>query len=158
MIPKAIISHRLRNRLRIHVRGRSRSGPRLRRIESTLQKCEGVDAVHSNPKTGSILIHHHADLETLKAYARRENLFQLVDARSDQGGNFAPFRKRLSTRLEDIDHRVTESTHGQMDLTAMSVVTLMGLSVFQATQGKLLPPAWTLLQSALEKLRDLSGE
>jgi hypothetical protein len=96
-----------------------------------MEECPGIRSMTANPLTGSILILHETERETIEKYAADRGIFSLVvntPARARSAVN-------VSSSVADLDERVRALTSGGMDLRLAVVLALVGSGLYQLVRG-----------------------
>lgn len=139
MHPRATISHRTANRLRLHIPHYKRNTAYFARLRDELSHCEGVEYVRANPQTATVLIHHRSTPEQIARFAEEMKLFVLAieDAPMDATSVAARINKRIST----IDAKLTALTRGSLDLPSVSAIGLVAVGLFQSVVRRNMLPS-----------------
>jgi Heavy metal associated domain 2 len=146
MPPTGRITHRMNGRVRLRIPEKRRDSEYFSRLQQTLSRCEGVDAVVVNPVTASALITGSADADEVVVFGENSELFRL------ETGRFIPFSERLNHQLHRVDERVRDRTGGQLDLNSVAFIGLMGAGLWQMSRRRILPEALTVLWYAYSLL------
>lgn len=144
-MPHAHVTHKMKGRVRIRVPSKRHDHQYFSHVKQKLAEIDGVQHVETNARTGSILIRHGTDLDTIRDFAEHHGLFTIAAAAEA----VLALAQKLSNRFEDIDQSVIEATRGNMDLRSIMLVTLGGAAVIQALRKDVLPPAFNLVWYAL---------
>jgi hypothetical protein len=141
MVPEAHISHTIPGRFRIKIPSKKGDIYFFGDMHKQLSAFEGIQRVEVNSLTGSILIIHRADVSQIAAFARQNSLFLIREAKQ-YGGKNTYVSRRISETFQDINHKVLVSTKGFANVPDLLVLTLIGMSIFQISQGNFIAPAW----------------
>jgi Heavy metal associated domain 2 len=145
MLPVATISHQTSGRIRLRISAKRRDAAYFSALQEELRHCPGVLGVESNPLTGSVLIHHRSAPRALIDYAQERQLFSTrpwEDAKSPP----SRFSDRLSGRFAKLNQTLGDHTRGEIGLSDVAVLSLVGLSLFQIfVKKKVLPTGVALL-------------
>jgi hypothetical protein len=119
-----------RTRLRIL----SRRGDRAFFAELTerLSASRGVRSVRADPLTGSVLVHHDADVPALLMEAAANGLGDLVELAL----TCPPVAKRLREDAVAIDQAIRRATGGELDLGTVAALGLLAMAGFQLVWGR----------------------
>lgn len=110
----------------------------------------GVEAVQANALTGSLLIRHPGEWESIQCAAEESGLFAVARQ--------TPLvQEQVNAGLREIGRDLHLISGGSLNLPSTLFLGFTGLAIHQALQGNLLGPASTLLWYALSSLR-LEGE
>jgi len=124
-LPLARIEHRLAGRLRLRVPSRRGDAGFFATVVEKLGQLGAVRALKTDPRTGSILIAHDGEAETLTAFAKEHGLFALEPPRAARPEPISGAR-RLGTPTHPL---------------AIAATGLAGLGVYQAARGRFLGSA-----------------
>jgi hypothetical protein len=148
MPPKAQLRHRTDGRIRVYIPSKRHSVDYFKDVEEKLLGFEPVEAVDGNPVTGSVLIFHRGPDRPVLEYSRKRGLFEVTKA--------LPEMTRNHSREEELAERTMHklrSSDVKAGLSALSVVGLLGVAAYQASKGRLFPPAWSMLMDAIRLVR-----
>ncbi|SDF93272.1 hypothetical protein SAMN05216241_103220 [Limimonas halophila] len=112
----------------------------FRTVEDTFDLCPDVEVAEANARTGSVLIHHTADADTVWHFAAKQGLFVREGAGEAAGGA----TNRLVADARRIDSWFKDTSDGDFDLATVISVSLLGLAVVQVLRGQIMAPAITL--------------
>ena len=164
----AQVSHSSVGRLRIHVERPKGDAGFFENVEQSLAQCEGVDAIQTNPRTGSVLILHHSQDSAILRFAQESELFEVdpieggssgaTPSASDHHPPKPSVTGTIHKRAERVDHTLQRLSRGRLNLTSATALSLIGLSVYRAyKKGPFLPDGGTLLWYAARLLTEESG-
>lgn len=154
MHPKAYIHHELPFRIRFYIPSRKGEDDFFQRLQIKINDCDEVDGAEVNSKTGSAVIYYHGAKQKIVEFAEKNQLFS-VHPEADLHAELHPTpAKRISERIINFDHQLAEKSHGEMDLSTLTATGLVGLALVQVMNGRLLPPAWTLMSQAISAIRN----
>lgn len=140
MLPEAYISHMISGRLRIKIPSKKGDMHYFGDMYKQFSACEGIEKVEVNSLTGSILLIHAVDVSRIADFSKQNNLFSIKDTRLF--GKQTYISRKLSDTFQDFNHKVIVSTKGFANIPDLIVLTLIGLSIFQMSQGNFIAPAW----------------
>ncbi|HXW60401.1 MAG TPA: hypothetical protein VEK06_02575 [Myxococcota bacterium] len=149
MLPKAHLHHELPLRFRLYIPSKKGDEDFFKELSTELKEGDDVDSVQVNPKTGSVVIHHHGETAKIVQFAKNRELFLLETKASVKKKKHHGPSKKLFGRLKELNHGITTHSDGKIDLGFITACGLLGLALFQAKNGRLLPPAWTLISQAI---------
>ncbi len=144
-MPHAHIRHRMPGRVRLHIPSKKHDPEYFARVGQKLTELEGVHAVKTDSRTGSLLITHEAEVEAIGRFAEQHGLFSLITTTAAA----VMLAEKLSDHIGDLDEGLVQFTRGHVDLKSMMVVFLVGGAAFQVLRKQVLPPAFTLAWAAL---------
>lgn len=144
-MPHAHIRHRMHGRVRLHIPEKKHDPEYFARVGQKLTELDTVQSVHTDSRTGNILIKHDGDLEAIGQFAERHGLFSLITTTAAA----IMLADRLADRVGDLDEGLVGVTRGQVDLRSMVVVFLAAGGAVQVLRKQFLPPAFTLFWYAL---------
>jgi hypothetical protein len=131
-------------RVRLHVPSKRHDPEYFAKVGQKLTELEGIQAVHTDSRTASILITHESDVEAIGHFAERHGLFSLITTTAAA----VMLADKLTDQVGDLDQGLVQFTRGHMDLRSLVVVCLAGGAAFQILRKQVLPPAFTLLWAA----------
>lgn len=146
MLPAAHVKHRLPGRARIKIESRRGDVAYFREVEQPLSACPGITRLETNPVTGSLLILHAGDLESIGGFAEERGLFRLATLYPP---TIVPLKYWVSENLKELDRGLKVLSSEALDLTSLIFLALVGLAIYQVLEGNLMAPAVTLLWYAL---------
>lgn len=150
MIAQAYVSHRIKNRLRVHVPSERKKPDFFARAEEVLRLLPDVDDVESNPVTASILIFHSGKRKPVLDHAKAHGLFKVMRRKETTAGRPGPWPRKVFHHLNRADNKLKDGTQGVWDLPTVTATGLLGLSFMQMMRMEIFPPAWTLLGDAFK--------
>jgi hypothetical protein len=122
-------------------------------LEEKLKKCDGIDALQTNPLTGGVLVLHHVDLAAIAQYAERNELFVIAEPSS--GG---PISLQVAARFRSLDQGLRAASGGSVDLGSAAFVGLTVAGLYQLLQRNIWPAGLTLLWYATSLLPRARGK
>jgi hypothetical protein len=152
MMPLARLVHSSQGRTRFRVPERVRDSSFFAEAGAKLIRFPAIDHIEANPKTGSILLLHHGNVEEIEKFARDEGLFEV------QSENDGLDRIGLAAGQQGFDSprefsaKFDEQLGVNKSVATLSAVVLLGLAALQVRNGRILPPAYTLATQALGAL------
>jgi len=138
MLPIAHIVHRLRGRLRLKVPDRRGNTGWFEQVASSLRMIPGVIRVEARSASGSLLIHHRADL-SLDGPLEDSRMFKIVYG--------VPSVTLASPERNVFPIGLTRDSPnvGRGDLKKLLIALAVILAMIQALRGKIMAPAISLL-------------
>ena len=139
----AHVVHRMPGRARLRVVGRRHDKAYFRAVRERLNSADAVHHVEVNDKTGSILFRFDPDYPFESLVALADDLFTLFQpvAKGSLIGLFLDFYSKLSKSIG-------AASQDRLRLFELFFALTVILSLVQIWRGKILPPAFTLLQIA----------
>ncbi len=137
MIPEAILSHATPGRFRVKVPGRKGDAAYFSALQDHFAQFEGVEQVHANALTGSLLFIHTADLKAIAAFAEGKALFKLK-----KGPRTTALSANIVNAFSGFDKKVKKFTGNEVDVPGVAFVTLVGFGVYEIASGNFAAPAW----------------
>jgi hypothetical protein len=141
--PICTLVHDSPGRVRLRVDEKVGDRSYFERVVRALATCPGVRRVSGSPLTGSLLILHDGEFSNVASYARSEALFDLVSGVRPQ-----PFAS-IETEVRRLDARLRAASGERWGVAGLAFYGLVGASVWQLFQGRVLPPTVTLAFQAL---------
>lgn len=143
MLPAAHISHQTLGRLRIKIPSQKRNTSYFLSLKERFSSFPGVQKIEVNPLTGSMLVFHTIDLNTID--------FKLISEYTEQSELFRFERPNLSAdsvsqkvveTFQNANRKVERFTGGEVDLATLAFTGLLGFGLFEMARGKTAAPAW----------------
>jgi len=152
MLPDAFITHLTRDRVRIKIpskKGDAAYFASLKEKLAALSELPGIQRIEANPLTGSILVLHTLDLETLDLglvaqYSEFNQLFRLQQPPAKQTP--APGNKAGGRAAGEIDPKV------------LAILGFVGVAIIQLKRGHIMMPAITALWYAYSLMKERQRE
>lgn len=148
MLPAAYISHQIEGRMRIRIPSKRRDQDYFEVVTQRLRECEGIRALRINVLTGSVLIIHLLNVDTIAEYAERNGLFMLAPVEAV----LTPIAQGISNRFHALDEQVRARTSGTLDLGGLAFFGLLAASAAQLARKNIWPAGATLLWYAAHLL------
>ena len=133
--PSAHISHVTKGRVRFKIPAKKGNARFFSNIKDVLEKNTKVAGVEINPVTGSVLVTHKADIDSIIKLAESNKLFKLEKRRQRLSNNVVESFKSL-------DNTLKSATDGEIDLPTASFLTLAGVGIYEIARGNFAAPAW----------------
>ena len=138
------IRHSLPARTRIRWAGDAREPGVIEDLARQIGDLEGIDAADARPQTGSIVIHHYeSDWQILQGRLVGELSIEFIDRPAKASGGGLDLFNRNVGRLDDSLQQF------DIDLKSVSFLSLLLLSLLQASRGQWGPSAFSFLWYAL---------
>jgi hypothetical protein len=137
-LPEAYVHHRTAGRLRVRVPSRKGDAEYFSAVGDRFADCEGVERIEVNPATGSVLLIHHTDGESLAEYARAHELF---DTKEEEHSP-TDFHRQLGERLSGLNNGLKGLTGSGTDLWDLTFIGLLGAGAFQIISGNMTAIPW----------------
>ena len=138
MLPEAFVTHQTPNRLRIKIPAKKGDLTFFSGLKELLSGHPGIDQVHVNPVTGSVLLLHRIDAATLTQLATRFGLVQPQPSTHHK----ATLHQRMIASFRHWDEQVKVATGGELDIPSLVFLSLIGTGAYQLIFGNLIAPAW----------------
>lgn len=137
--PKAHISHQTKGRLRVKIP--SKKGDKLffSSLKDSLAKHKDVTEVRTNHVTGSALILHNSDTDTIVKFAEDGNLFSMIDAAIKSHPRIS---RDLFNGFKGLDSGIRSATAGELDVPSVAFLSLIGMGIYDISRGNFAAPAW----------------
>ena len=141
--PLGTLVHDSPGRARLRVGEKVGDRAYFERLVRALAACPGVRRVSGSALTGSVLILHDGEFSNVASFARSEALFDLVAAARPQ-----PFAN-MQNEVQRLDERLRSASGERWGVAGLAFYGLVGASLWQLFQGRVLPPTVTLAFQAL---------
>jgi hypothetical protein len=139
MIPEAVVSHRTAHRLRIKVPSRKRDEQYFGFLVQSISAQQGIETVEANPVTGSIVIVHETDADTLLAYCRNNSLFSVIEESAPEPSSL---HRTITDGFEGINRQIRNASKGSLNMGGIAFLALVGVGAYQIARGNFAAPAW----------------
>jgi hypothetical protein len=135
----AYVSHLSPGRLRVKIPSRRGEEIFFSEVRTQFSSLQGVQEVVVNPLTGSVLVIHSVDQQTVAGLLQASNLLP-----SNNPGSGASFRfhQDVSKTFEGVDHRVKSFIGGGMNLGSLAFLALLGAGFYQIAKGNFTAIPW----------------
>ena len=137
MLPDAHVCHRTQDRLRIRIPSRKGDGGYFSSLAAHFSTLPGIKDLRVNPLTGSVLIVARVQVEQIADYAEAGKLFRLKDPSSGSG-----ITHRIAGDFYRLNKQVKGFTGGEVDLSGLAFLGLVGAGIYQIFLGEFMAPAW----------------
>jgi hypothetical protein len=145
--PLAHIVHSTTGRVRFRFPEQRGNPAFFESLASSLARLGTVIETRVSAHTGSVLVLHTGDLESIVSSAQKRGLFEV-------GAPPPPVAsaRRLRDAIDGLDDRVAKTTGETFSVGKLVFVAVVGAGIFQTNRGHLLPAGLTLFKHALEIL------
>ncbi|MGC2423010.1 MAG: HMA2 domain-containing protein [Nitrospirota bacterium] len=133
--PSAHISHATKGRVRFKIPSKKGNARFFTNIKDVLEKNAKVAGVEINPVTGSVLVIHKTDTNSIIKLAESNKFFKLAQRRQQIANN-------LVESFKSLDDKLKSATDGELDLPTTSFLTLAGVGIYEIARGNFAAPAW----------------
>ena len=151
MAERTVLAHSSPGRARLRIGARRKDAAFFAELVRGLAQAPGVEHVSANPLTGSVLLLHGGELETIFAYAEQHQLF----ARPQASVAHDDVLEAVAHSLGVLDDRLLEQSEGRWGLSRLGFYALVAAASYQVYRGQIFPAAETLLQHALKMVPHL---
>ena len=139
MTPEAIIVHRTNERLRLRIPSEKGETDYFTRLKASIMKFQKYDVIETNPFTCSLLIiQKNLECDELITYAEKNKLFSV----RTPGFLLDSIATQITRPIGSLNGFLNRFTKGELDLTSMTFLTLIGVGLFQIIRGGFKPPPW----------------
>ena len=135
-IPRAYISHRGPERLRVKIPSRKGDTVYFSELKKQLTQCKAVTQCETNPVTASVLFVRMADIRTVIEFAEGNHLFKLGEKGSPS------FSYEITENFKNLNRQLKGVTGGEMDIPGLAFLTLLGFGIYQISRGNLMAIPW----------------
>lgn len=146
MLSAAQVRHRISGRVRIKIHARRGDIAYFTQVRERLSDFAGIHSLETNPITGSLLIRHAVDLESVARFAEEQGLFRLTTLYPP---TTVPITYWINNNLRELDRGLRYISSEVIDLASLIFLALFGLAIHQALEGNVMAPAITLFWYAL---------
>jgi Heavy metal associated domain 2 len=152
MKAKAHVAHSVAGRTRLRVHNRHHDRAFFHDLENRLARFPQVQSLETNPRTGSVLVHHSGSAFDLLMLAAEAGLGEMIDFEPPE-----PVASQLQSQFALLDEIVQRATEGRLDLSTLAIFGLFTLAGIQLVRGNQPVIAVTLIWYAAELLRRWEG-
>jgi hypothetical protein len=159
-VPEAYICHASSGRLRVRIPAKKNDPTYFSGLQEYLAPIPGIVSVEVNPLTGSVLVEHELDLNSIDDlkpvadYSEMSGLFKLVvPTRAAPNGAAIPLGQCLAATVARFNEQVKSWTSGMVDFPTVAALGLISVGVVQASRGLIAVPAISALWYASEILK-----
>jgi len=146
-LPRAEVAHCTGQRLRLRFPHERGNADFFAKLERSALFVEGVLAATGRAGTGSLVIRHKSDFDTLAQRLRDEGVCDVRTEPEDHRPEIEAHH--LSNEL---DSRLYQVSGGQLDLRAVGAFALVAMGILQIARGRVAVPATTALWYGLTLL------
>ena len=138
-LSEARVKHATHERLRLKIPGRRGDTSFFDMVTAGIVKETHVTEVRCNPRTGSVLCLGSAiDIGAVAQLGETAGLFSLSQKEADR----RTMSHRVAGALNKADKDIGRFTAGELDLSSLVFVSLLGVGVYQLIRGNLTAPPW----------------
>jgi hypothetical protein len=138
MLAEAYIRHSIAGRLRIKIPSQRGNLSFFTNIQDQLAGCQGIERIEANPMTGSLLLYHLLEIQSIANYAKVHGLFEIRSMTRSS----TSFSKTLTETYKQFNKKITAATEGYANIPDLAFIALIGLGIYQIVQGNFAAPAW----------------
>lgn len=155
-LPEAFVTHVSEGRVRVKIPARKHDEEYFSQLKGYLKPLPGVQKVVTNPLTGSVLVLHSLDLkrledlESMSQYSEMMGLFKVVQP----NGKSISLAEGIAGGIAGIDASVKGVSAGFLDLSTLSILSLLGITIWQISRGEVAVPAVTALWYASSLMKE----
>ena len=137
MIADAYVSHQSFRRVRIKVPAKRGDEIYFTHISNRFKECKGIETIHINPVTGSILFIHSVGFESIQEFAEENDLFTM------KINSPAPlFNSRVKKNFNNFNNQIEMFTRREIDIPGIAFLTLLGVGISQIVRGNVRVMPW----------------
>lgn len=107
-------------------------------LKDSLSKHKDITEVRTNHVTGSALILHKSDTDTIVKFAGESALFKMID----ETIGHPKISRDLYRGFKDIDKGIRSATGGELDVPSVAFLSLIGMGIYDISRGNFAAPAW----------------
>lgn len=131
MLPQAYVSHSSKGRLRFRVPSKKSDLAYFSTLHQTFEEYDFIHQLEVNPSTGSVLVLHSEDTDTVLSCGKKHLLFESI-------------QEKAEPKSEQAQGFASSATNPHSVL----IKSLIGLGMVQVLRGEVLAPASTLFMDA----------
>ena len=138
LLPEAHISHRISSRMRIRIQSRKGDPDYFSYVKKEFSVYRMLERVEVNTSTGSLLlVAVELNKEDVAKFAKSRGLFDLKEKDAHM-----PLSQKLIEPVEGVNKTLDRFTNGEIDLSGLIFLSLVGVGVYQVARGNLVAPPW----------------
>jgi copper chaperone CopZ len=138
------VVHTIPGRTRLRAEGIKGDVAALSAVQTALEDAKGVQNVHVNALTGSILVEHDTKLDDVLQQLQQRHVLELDNSEPEH------YLATLHRALAESDRRLKVASKGKLDLETISFMGFVAGGIYQCFNNHGLPAGVTLLRYAVE--------
>jgi hypothetical protein len=140
MIPRASVSHKTSERLRIRIPSKKGDAGYFALLGQLFSSAEGLcERAEVNVFTGSMLLNGKGmNTDAVSEYAQKNGLFAL----DFKAPNEASLASKVVGPLREASGYLGRVTKGEVDLANLAFIALIGAGLYQIFRGNIKAPPW----------------
>ena len=140
MTPDAEVVHSSKRRLRVRILSKKGDAAYWETLADRFSRCEGIEDIEVNPRTGSVLFVHDTDSAAIIRFAASEGVFLAEEKRPVR--EYPAIYDGLTDSFTKVDNTIKEFTKNELDLSSLSFMALVGAGIYKIAKGDFSAPAW----------------
>lgn len=149
MTAQAQVEHQMNGRVRLRIPSRRRDSAYFSRLKDRLSEQEGVESVEANPMTGSLLVRHRNNLDTLLGYAADHDLF-VIEKQQDKP--VTSLADGLAIQAGRLDGAIRRVSGGGLNMRDVALAGVIVAGVVQIAKAHVWPAGFSLFWYAVNLL------
>ncbi|MGA2192354.1 MAG: HMA2 domain-containing protein [Nitrospirota bacterium] len=141
-LPKAHVGHTSKGRIRFKVPSKKGDARFFVSVKEKLEKSDKVATIEVNPVTGSILVTHNTDDDSIIKLAEAGKTFKVDIINKPGRPKHPPVSRDMLHGFKGLDEKLKSATGGELDLPSVAFLTLLGIGIYQIIKGNFAAPAW----------------
>ncbi len=135
------IAHQSPGRLRIKFPAQKGDEGFFGNLGRMLLSGPGVQKVEANPLTGSVLLLHESNSDSIIEFAREKEMFRVARAEKEESPGTV-FHESLTSSFAELNERVKSAMGGQIDLWGTTSLFLIAAGIYQVVRGNFTAIPW----------------
>jgi hypothetical protein len=107
-------------------------------MEERFSTLPGIESVEANPLTGSVLLIHQSDTQSLCRLIQQRRIVNLKETLKRQ----TTLRQDITRGVKIVNTHVASMTGGKVDLLDVAGLSLLSAGIYQLLKGNFMAPAW----------------
>lgn len=152
MTPRAEIQHAMTGRVRVRIPEKRGDRSYFEWVAGALREMPEVETVETNPLTGSVLVFHRTDANSIVHRAEQAELFHVIAAAPREIPTI-----KAQHLLTAVDSRIASATSGGWDLNSLLMVVCAVAGGWQVARQNVWPAAASMFWYSLTLAASKNG-
>lgn len=140
--PMAHIAHKMDGRVRFKVPSKKGDTHFFAAVKERLEKSGKICTIDINPITGSILVTHNTDNDSIVRLAESGKSFKIELKEGKERAKHPHVSNNVVEGFKNLDEKLKSLTDGEIDLPLAAFLALLGAGIYDLARGNFAAPAW----------------